>query len=282
MKILEKESLERCFLYESQKPPTVEIRTLEKGHREEMIFRKNEIVFMSEGEVRFMFRNHPEKIHRKGEFTFIPLGGMFRFVATEDTEVTVIRLNGHMSLCLGYPMEELYPRGEAAERGNREIFTLSINRPMQLFLEGLNQAVKAGLHCRNYFDIKSREMFLLLKAYYSHEQLSAFFSSILSPDTMFSEQVRERAPNYATVKEVAGAMNMTPKLFSKKFARVFGEPPTDWMQREKALRVYADLHTGREPIAQIADKYKFSSQSHLNKFCKREFGKNPRKIREEG
>lgn len=99
---------------------------------------------------------------------------------------------------------------------------------------------------------------------------------------MFSEQVREKAHKYATVAALANAMNMTPKLFSRKFMKVFGEPPTDWIRREKALCVYSDLYAGRQPISLIADKYNFSSQSHLNKFCKREFGKNPREIRKRG
>lgn len=279
MDILEKAELQRCFYNDKETPPTVEIRKLEKEYTEELIFRRNEIVFMTEGKVRFIFRGHPEKTLSTGEFIFVPMGGVFRFVVVENTQVTVIRLNGNVNLCGSCRIEDLYRRSDPALDNNKDVFALTINHPLQLFLEGLNKAVQGGLNCRYYFDIKAKEILILLKAYYLHEQLSLFFSPILSPDTIFSEYVRAHHHKYATARELADAMYMTPKLFSKKFIAIFGEPATDWLRREKALNVYSELIVGNEAIAQIAYKYNFSSQSHLNRFCKKEFGENPGKIR---
>lgn len=280
MEILNKAKLQNCFHYESEMPSTVEIREFEQGHIEEIIVRKNGIAFMMKGEVRFTFRDHPETTHRKGEFIFIPVGGIFRYTALKDTLIVIIRLNEEVNLCEGCHIEELFKQGNALPvSSNRKICALKMNSPLWHFLIGLHKTVQGGLNCRYYFDIKTKELFILLKAYYPLEELREFFALILSPDTAFSEYVRANYHKYKTAKELAEAMNMEPKLFSKKFIKIFGEPPVNWMGKEKAQRIYAELYFGRKPIVQIADEYRFSSQSHLNKFCKRVFMKNPREIR---
>lgn len=283
MQILDKSEHQKCLHYEKETPPTVETKKIEKGHEEEMIFNRNGIIFMMSGEVGFIFPKHPEKILRKGEFIFIPVGGLFRFVVSKTAQMIIIRPNGNVKLCASSLIEKLYKNDTIPPKDNKpEICALVVNRPLQSFLDGLDEAIKDGLMCRYYFDTKANELFILLKAYYTREQLRDFFSLILSPNTIFSEYIRANHHKYATTKELAVSMNMTPKIFSKKFIRVFGEFPTDWMRKEKAIRVYSELYTGQESIAQIADNFKFSSQSHLNKFCKREFGKNPGQIRKGG
>lgn len=280
MEILKKEKILNCIHYKCDVLPSVEICKLDQGQTKEMVFRRNEIAFMLKGEIRFAFRNHAEKVVSEGEFIFVPVGGTFRYTVVKKARVLIIRLNENIKLCEGYLIEELYTQG-GSQVGNvrREICAMAINRPLQLFLAGLNITIQEGLNCRYYFDTKSKELFILLRAYYSLEQLRDFFSLIISPDTAFSEYIRANHQHYKTAKELAEAMHMTPKLFSKKFIKVFGEPSIIWMKKEKALSVYSELHSGQAPIAHIVDKYRFSSQSHLNKFCKKEFGRNPGEIR---
>lgn len=279
IEISDKTELQRCFQYEKDVPLTVEIRKLEKGYTEEVTFHKNGILFMTKGRARFTLRNHPEMTLQEGEFIFVPVGGVLRYAVLKEAKVIIVRPNGNVNLCAGYRIEDLYLRGVPEQERSKEMFTLEINRPLRLFLEGLRETVEGGLLCRNYFDTKIKEMFILLKAFYPREQLRDFFSLILTPDTIFSEHIRANYHKYSTAKELANAMHMTPKVFSKKFIRIFGDLPTDWMRKEKAKCVYQELYTGQQQLVQIVDKYNFSSQSHLNKFCKREFGKNPGEIR---
>lgn len=280
MELAKKREHQCCFHNESGDLPTVEIRKLEKGYEEEIVFRKNGIAFMTKGELRFSFRNLPERVLREGEFVFIPLGGVFRYTVMEHTRITIVRPNGNIQLCEGYFLEELYRRDNIRPLNNQqEMKALEINRSIRFFLDGLNEIVQSGLKCRYYSDLKVKELFVLLKNGFTDDQLRSFFALVLSPDTAFSEYIKANHHKYKRVNELAGSMNMTQKSFSKKFSKIFGEPAMIWMRREKALNVYSELHTGRDTIAQIVDKYRFSSQSHLNKFCKGEFGKSPGEIR---
>lgn len=280
MDVLNKTDIQGCFYYENGAGASVEIRNLKQQQEEEVSLLKNEIAFILEGEMRLAFRNLPEKILGKGDFVFIPVRGVFRYTVLKETLMIIFRLNGNIKLCDGCRLEDLYKTGKTALKSTKnDVCILKANPPLRHFLYGVNATVAGGLNCRYYYDLKVKELFVLLKVYYPRESLRGFFSRILSPDTLFSEYVRANHHKYKTSKELAEAMNITPKLFSRKFSKIFGEPAIGWMMREKALCIYSELHTGSDPIAQVADKYWFSSQSHLHKFCKREFGKTPGEIR---
>lgn len=275
-----KTDAQHCLNRKMETNRTIEIRKLMKGHEEEMVFLKNEITFVCKGEIHFWFRDFSEKKVCKGELVFIPVGGVFRYRAESETELLIIHLNRNVILCEGSRIEELYrftPEGSTNFRPG--IYALEINIPLWRFIDGLKDAINDGLICRYYSDLKTRELLILLKVFYAKEDLKNFFSLILSPDTEFSEFVRANYQKCKSVKDLADMMNMLPKQFSEKFLKVFGELPQNWINKERALSVYAELCSGNTAIAAIVEKYKFSSQPHLNKFCMREFGKNPGEIR---
>jgi AraC-like DNA-binding protein len=280
MGILNQKDHRSCFHYEGGDRPTVEIRKLEAGHQDEIVLYRNEIVFVTEGEVRCSFRSEAEKLVRKDEFVFIPVGGTFRYKVLKTARITIVRLNTHIHLCEGCRIEELYPSSHnntaALPVG---LFALKINRPMQRFLYGLNETTQGGLKCRYYFNTKVRELFILLKAYYPLQDLQAFFSLLISSDTAFSERVRASHQRYRTVVELASSMNLSTKHFEKVFKRVLGVSPGKWMNNEKAQLIHHELRLGDKPLKQIAEEYGFSTQQQLNRFCKRELGNPPRQIR---
>jgi AraC-like DNA-binding protein len=56
-------------------------------------------------------------------------------------------------------------------------------------------------------------------------------------------------------------------------------PPHQWMQREKARRIYLDICRNDMPLKEIALKYEFPLPSHFFRFCKQTFGESPGSIR---
>lgn len=280
MDVLNRTEIQACFNFESGSGATIAIHDLEQGEEKKLVFQKNEILFLLEGKVRLIFRDYPEKTAYEGDFIFIPVGCVVRYEVLKGASAIAFRMNGNVKLCEGSRMEEFYTHDSAPpENSKQEICTLKNNLVLWYFLNGIKATVSGGLSCRYYFELKVKELLVLLKVYYSREALSRFFLPILSPDTIFSEYVRANHHKHKTAKELAEAMNITPKQFSKRFVQVFGEPALDWMNREKARCVYSELYSGYETFGSIADKFRFSSQSHLNKFCKREFGKSPGEIR---
>lgn len=272
---------EKCFHYDHSELPMIEVRKILCGHKDEMTFLRNEIVFVMEGKIRFWFRDHPERETAKGEFFFIPTGGTFRYKTERKSMVLVIRLNEGMRLCQGFMIEQLYEKAKTKEdlRLQATISTLEINTHLWTFLDGLVAVLTDGLRCRYYFETKTQELSILLRSYYPKDKLLEFFSLILSPDTAFSEYVRTHFMKFRKVKDFAASMNLTVKQFTSRFNRVFGLSPYVWMMRERTRMIYMDLMAGRKDNKQIAHDYGFTTPSQLYDYCRENLGKTPGEIR---
>lgn len=279
MEVLNLQERFSCQYSACAKSLVIEVCKLDPGIKKKSSPKKNKIVFILEGDLEFRYNDLPEKTAQKGDFFFIPSNGQFDLTALNKSVVVFIRLPGGGIICESYNVEKLYKNADEKDYHGSDINILKANSSLWYFFQGVNRSVENGLNCRCYFDNKIKEMLIILKASYPRKELQSFFSLILSPNMAFMEYVRANHGKYKTVAEFAGAMNMTPKNFSIRFAKVFGETPQHWMAKEKAKVVYTELCSGNKTIMQIADEQGFSSQQHLYKFCQREFGKNPKEIR---
>jgi len=285
MKIFNPQEHLSCLYYGCGSKAAIEIRSFDRGHSKTLPLEKNKIICVLEGELKFKYREQPVKHVAKGRFFFIPSGGKFTFTATRDTRVMVIRIQKNVFLCEGCSIEQLYKEKIGSDdpltHPAEGVTTLEMNRPLWRFAEELEESMGAGLNCKYYHDLKIKEILIFIRAYYSREDLRELFSTVLSPDTQFSEFVRANHTVLKTVGELAAACHMTPQTFAKKFTRVFGTTPGQWLKKEKAKEIYAALYAGKKSIVEIADEYGFSAQPQFNRFCKVQWGKTPGEIRRE-
>ena len=285
MEILKSYERFSCMYSACMKSLDIEMCTIEQGVRKKISPKKNKIIFILQGYLGFRYKDFYEKKAGKGDFFFIPSNGEFNLTALNECCILIMRLPGGGVICESCNVQQLYKNETKAteKEGNKttDINMLKINPLLWYFLNGLSESIKNGLNCKSYFDNKIKEMLIILKASYPKKELQSFFSLILGPNMAFMEYVRAHHGKYNSVAEFAQAMGMTPKNFSVVFAKVFKETPRRWMAKEKAKLVYAELRSGNKSIVQIADEQGFSSQQHLCKFCQREFGKSPNKIRNE-
>ncbi len=282
MELFNRQEHQRCLAFDHSERPMIEVLKTMKEHEEKREFSRNEIVFMMEGKMEFTFRNHPQKSVQKGQFIFIPVGGTLHFKAGSKSMALVIRLSDRVRFCQGVMVEQLFekckvPQGETINPA--AIHPLDIKAPLWHFMTGVAAVFSDGLMCRQYFETKVQEFFILLWTYYTKEKLRDFFALILSPDTAFSEYVRANVLQYKTVGEFAAGLNMTAKQFTRKFGQVFGHAPHTWMLQEKTRRIQADLMLGEKDNKQIAYEYDFSTVNHLYDFCKKNLGATPGEIR---
>ena len=84
-----------------------------------------------------------------------------------------------------------------------------------------------------------------------------------------------------SVAELAESMDMGVDNFKKVFKKHFDLPPYQWMQQQRAGLILDALRDESMPLKQVVDEFKFSSQSHLNRFCKKWLNNTPKKIRDQ-
>ncbi|MDR0823493.1 MAG: AraC family transcriptional regulator [Prevotella sp.] len=277
MELLYKQEHLTCYNYEKGERPTIEKISIKKGQTWDIFSIDNKAIFTVEGSLVLSFGYNINKNIAKNKITLIPAGSHLQSRAQEDTTLIVIRLHNTKSLCDCFSLDLLL-RSEKKKQ-KPELFSLDFNERIESYLSFLNTCISDGLKCTYFFEIKSKEFYFLLRAYYPKEELLAFFYPILSCDISFSEYIIKNHYKVKTVQELAERMHYSLSGFQKRFKKVFGVSAYYWMKDERSKSIYHQLNSTNKSLKEICDEYEFSSPSHFNDFCKANFGNTPGEIR---
>ena len=285
MDLLYKNEHLNCSNYDLSEKPIIEVLKIVKGDSNKSSVINNEIVFIIEGRIRYRFQDLPTHEGVKGQIVFRPAGEHYSYQALIDSTVVVFRLLNPLLLCRRFSIEKLYGiqaivPGSMPERENKRVGTLEINSRIWCFLEMLIDCIADGLRCKCWFDLKIVEFFSYLRVYYTKEEARNFFLSILSGDTAFSEYIRLNWHRFASVNQMADALNMSRNRFSRRFTKIFGTSPYRWMSEGRAKRALDEITATNKSFKQIAADNGFGSDTQFTRFIKKEFGKTPSELRE--
>lgn len=282
MSILYENEHSSCFNCDHSEKPQIGVEKIEKGETRILSLNNNEIVFVIEGRVRFSSDDYSEYEGFKGQMLFLPAGGNCSFEALSHSRLIIFRLYESIRLCDNFDLEKLYGE-KVADNGRRSCVTrlgrLDLNNRMWYYLCGVNICISDGIKCLSFFKTKIKELLLLLRAYYTKDELHDFFFPILSSDTAFSEYIRLRWQSFHTVTEVANSMHLTHKQFYNRFVSVFGKKPQQWMNENRARIVQQEITSTKKQFKLIAAENGFASDTHFTRFCKKELGKTPTEVR---
>ncbi len=269
-----------CYNYDNSDHAMIDVWNIEKGETSERVARYNTVVFILKGEMLFLFQDYPETSIKKNSFIFVPLGAHVRYTATNDTELLLVRMYDHVRLCESYGIEQLFMGGHARYATHGKVHCpLEANKAILDYITSLYPFIDGNFRCKYYHDIKVKEFFVLLRIYYSNEQLRDFFHKILSIDTAFVEVVKYNYRSHNTAHSLAKALNYSFSGFSSKFKAVFGVPVYTWMKEQKTRAIYKEICTSTKTFKEIASDFGFTSSSQFIDFCKANLGEAPGKIR---
>ena len=281
MELLNIEEHLNCFNYDHSVKPVIEVIEYAKGEKTESTrVNTNEVVFFLKGKVKYTFHNFSECRVRAGKMLFMPMGYRCAYNAESAATIVIFRLSNPVKLCEGFFVEHLFePKKRERTKLFKNLKMLEINERVMHFVEGLTVCVKDGMKCKHYFDLKTKEFFMLLRVYYPKSELRGFLDFILSHDIAFSEYVRSNRNRYSTVIAFAESMHMTQKQFAKRFQKVFGRTPYGWMKEGRALAAQSEITATKKSIKQIAIETGFNTSVQFTKFCKKELGMTPMELR---
>ncbi len=267
-----------CYYCNEVERTLVEILRVDHMETGEILLLQNEIIFILEGKLSFTFRDHTGGEIGKGQLMFLPVGDRLFYRAVDNSLVLVVRMH-EMRLCQSFSVEKLYKRIEQHTGNPENLGTLDINNHLWNFANGLVATCSSGLLCKHFFEVKIKELMILIRIYYPNEQLCQFFYAILNPDNKFAEFVRVNHLKYQTVQEMAAALHLTVKQFSTRFKKVFDQPPYEWMKAKKERVIYDEICMTDKPLKQIAMEYGITSSGNFTNYCKAAFGKTGEQIR---
>jgi AraC-like DNA-binding protein len=277
MELLYKQEHLTCYNYEKGERPTIQKVSMKKGQSWNIFSIDNKVIFMLEGTLLFSFGDIIDKSIHKDKMMLIPAGSQMKSQAQEDVTFIVIRLHNTKHLCDCFSLDLLLKEDNKGLKPGH--YYLDINERVESFLSFLDTCMSDGLKCTYYFELKSKEFYFLLRAYYTKKDLLSFFYPLLSHDLSFSEYVVKNHNKAKTVLELAGLMNYSLSGFQKRFKKVFGVSAYHWMKDERSKSIYHQINSTDKSLKEISDEYGFSSPSHFNDFCKANFGSTPGIIR---
>ena len=278
MKIHNVEEHLGCYCYDKGDKPMIEVRKIRNMETGEFIISRNEIVFVMEGKLSFSLSGNPEGEFNKGQIVFLPAPNRLNYKALTKSLLLIFRMNESIFLCHSFGLERLYNIMKEVEKPET-LVPLEMHVHLQHFAQELAATLGDGLKCRVYLQARTNALLILMRTYYPSKQLCQFFYPILSPDTLFSEQVRMKFLKHHTVNDLADLLNMTPQQFTRRFNSVFGQAPHKWIKQEKAQSLYSEICKSNKTFKEIANQYGFSSQTYFNRFCQTEYAMSPGEIR---
>jgi AraC-like DNA-binding protein len=85
-------------------------------------------------------------------------------------------------------------------------------------------------------------------------------------------RARAAPESFASVRDLARAAGLSRSRFSERFALAFGMPPMRWLRQVQMEASRAELAAGRSSVAQVAEKFGYSSESAFRKSYRRLLG----------
>ena len=284
MKLLYANEHFSCFNYSSGENTLIKLLNLKKNETTDICPEGNCIIFVISGELTFSYGAHVNIFAKTMNAIVHPANLNCRITTNSETDLLIMQLNVNMSFCDHFSFEMLMQ--ENLGKGHSGVKSLNIhimeaNKSVEHYLLGLVDCFTDGLRCTYLLEMKIKELLFLFRAYYSKDELRAFFSPILNNDLMFSLKVHSCYNNNSsiTVNQLAHLMNYSLSGFEKKFRKVFAMSAYQWIQNKMAQSIYHDINCGTKTFSELAYEYNFSSPAHFNTFCKRKFNASPGSIR---
>jgi AraC-like DNA-binding protein len=234
------------------------------------------LFFLINGQVDLFYESQTYHL-RKDTIWLIPMSSDYKICANTDTVLILSYFDKPVDLCEELALESLSVLLE--QKSNT--FTLKINKPLKSFLSTMIFYINEGISCKHFHEIKQKELFYLMRYFYTKTDIAGLFAPIISKNLDFKNKVLANYLNVSSVKELAQICNCSLSSFNRIFKKNFNENPYFWLQNQRIKYITGRLSDKNIPLGQIVDEFRFSSPSHFTIFCKKHLNLTPSQFRKQ-
>ncbi|MDR1499651.1 MAG: AraC family transcriptional regulator [Tannerellaceae bacterium] len=239
----------------------------------------NKMVFVLRGRLALYCSEVLGEVVHTGKFFFLPISARMSCEALTQCSFVVLFFDRCLNRCEDNYIRDLAPICYQ----NEFTFTLMSTRPLvQAFIRNTVNDAKQFCEIKEkeeYHAVKFEELFYLLRAVYSKEEMASLFYPIVGQSIYFRKFVLE---NYLKVKNIHGLVRisgMKRKTFDRQFIDEFRQTPHQWVLKQKSKHVrYALLETD-DKMNEIMLRYGFTISTHFTRFCKDYLDNTPVELR---
>lgn len=235
----------------------------------------NSLVFLTDGEIIINYNEFTNVQVKTREFFLIPKKSRLSLKAVAPGDFLIFSFDSFNSI---FDKIALKSYSAIADQTEFTFSPLPIKYAINDFLYLLIKYIRNGLDTPNMVEVKQQELFILLRKFYDKNEMANLLHPILSKSIDFKDQVLEHYQNVSGVDELAQKIGMGRTSFDVKFKSEFGIPPLQWMLKQKAKHIRFSMAEPESTLSDIMRKYNFNSPTHLNRFCKQQFGCSPSEL----
>jgi AraC-like DNA-binding protein len=276
------------FYYSSDndKKPHIEILEYSKGDNFQFNSPYLQIFFILKGSCKLSYEKHIDLKIKENQFIMLPPRSSSDIkIGDSATTIVVFYIHIHLNFCENFPVEYLSEiesqerKKKRVERKQKNI--LQTNKVIRNYLDDLCFCIENGHTNPQFLQTKQREMFYYLSNFYSKSELIGFFNTVVSKDIAFARLVVRNYTLDCTMESLAESLHYSLSGFTKRFQKIFGITPHQWIHQKKIKKIYYAIICTRKTFAELAFELGFSSPSHFSNFCKQEYGNTPGQLRKQ-
>lgn len=230
-------------------------------------------IFMLRGSLR-LFGNGIDEIAEENNIYSLGHDVALTLHSLSDSFFLILCLDNPNILCSKFEITELE---QYLPETVPDAPSLRMNEPVRLLLESILFYLDHKMLCCHLHELKLGEWFFLMHYFYTKKQNAIFFYPLIRENDSFKAMVREKAKKVTTVNELADACYMSTKTLTRKFKKVFNTTPKQWLLQQKKEQVMTEFLLTQNK-KELPEKLGFSSYSHLNYYCIRQFGKSLKEL----
>ena len=235
----------------------------------------NHIIAILEGSLLIEYDDFVGTVFSCGEMIFMPAYSKSHIKAVEESKIVMGTFEMPSDICISRSMEMLCDMRSQIEYQFRSV---PIKPPMQQYLDLLIMYIESGVQCAHLHEVKEKELYLVLRWFYTDEEFLRLFYPIIGKSLDFRAQVMKNYKKVKNMDELANELNMSRSNFDSKFKEIFGIPPKKWVLKRKARSIKHYMTKPDITISDIIRQYNFESFTHFNRFCRQQFGISPSEL----
>ena len=268
MTLLYKNEHISCTNYAEEFNKVFTLMEIPEGHTVERRFLNTTfLVILLQGDIEIRYEIDKYFTPQLGYMFLLPKNKQITTFARKATTLLLCSFTNDLKLCSRFSIQQL--SHFISESACQNPYCLKLDIRLQSFFSLLVDCLKEGLGCIHYHQIKRDELFLYLRAGYTKEELALFFYPVLGQNLEFKDFVLMNSRKIFDVKDFALQANMSQSTFNRRFKETFNETAKNWLLLRKQEFVKRDIALSNLSFSEIAEKYKFSSTSYLDTFCKK-------------
>jgi len=155
---------------------------------------------------------------------------------------------------------------------------IEIRYPITPCLEVLTFCLKSGMNCGHLHELMAKELFFLIRGFYTKKEIACLFYPIIGQDFLFKQMILENYQKADSVEALINISNMGRSSFFTKFKIVFGMTAKCWIVKQRNRRILDEAMRPDVTVKELMVKFMFDSQVNFTHYCKQHFGCTPKQL----